>query len=88
MEVSIMSDKIRISVIGTGHRAVSVVGMLLNDSDHNVEIASVYDPDPSEMDYACDQWNATYALRCKSSQEAISSPRNVLFCSSFPVNMK
>lgn len=86
MEVFIMSDKIRISVIGTGHRAVSVVGMLLNDSDHNVEIASVYDPDQSEMDYACNQWNAKNALRCRSSQEAISVP-NVAWIMVFSPNV-
>lgn len=69
-----MDIKIGVAVIGTGHRAFGVIWSLLRDSGGNVRIVSVYDPDPAEMDYACEKWNAAEAVRCRSSQEAITAP--------------
>ena len=69
-----MNQKIGVAVVGTGNRGRGVVGRLLKDSDHNVRVAAVYDPDAAEMDFACEKWNEPDALRCKSSQEAVSAP--------------
>ena len=69
-----MNQKIGVAVVGTGNRGRGVVGRLLKDSNHNVRVAAVYDPDAAEMDFACEKWNEPDALRCKSSQEAVSAP--------------
>ena len=69
-----MNGKIGIAVIGAGNRARCVVRHLLQDSENQVRIVSVYDPDPAEMDYACETWGSSDARRSVSSQEAVSSP--------------
>ena len=69
-----MNQEIGVAVVGTGNRGRGVVGRLLKDSNHNVRVAAVYDPDAAEMDFACEKWNEPDALRCKSSQEAVSAP--------------
>ena len=69
-----MGKTIGVAVIGTGARARCVVGHLLEDSEGNVKIVSVYDPDAAEMDYACGVWKSPDARRCSSSQEAIAAP--------------
>ena len=43
-----MNQKIGVAVVGTGNRGRGVVGRLLKDSDHNVRVAAVYDPDAAE----------------------------------------
>lgn len=71
-----MEKKIRVAVIAAGNRSCAVVRNLLKDSNRNVEIASVYDPDPAQMEYAlsAEFWDSPDAKRCKSSQEAIQTP--------------
>lgn len=69
-----MPQQIRIAVIGTGNRARGVISHLLPDSQGNVKITAVYDPDPAEMEDVCKVWNMPDARRCASSQEAASSP--------------
>ena len=69
-----MEKKIKIAVIACGNRSRGVVNCLLKASKGNVEIVSVYDPDPAEMDYACKAWNTDTALHCASSIEAINAP--------------
>ena len=68
------AKKIRVAVISTGSRAVSVVKHLLEDSNRQVEIAAVYDPDKSEMAYAKGKWESPETKECSSSAEAIAAP--------------
>lgn len=70
-----MEEKhIKVAVIACGGRSQYVVGNLLRDSHRNVEIVSTYDPDPAQMERACEHWKTPETLRCKSSQEAIHAP--------------
>ena len=69
-----MQETIKIAVIACGNRARGVVNSLLKASNRKVDIVSVYDPDPAEMDFACDSWMASDARHCASSLEAINTP--------------
>lgn len=69
-----MKEKINIAIIACGNRARGVVNSLLTAAGEQVNIAAVYDPDPAEMDYACNEWKAEQARRCNSSIEAINTP--------------
>lgn len=69
-----MRETIKIAVIACGNRARGVVNSLLKASNRKVDIVSVYDPDPAEMDFACDSWMASDARHCTSSLEAINTP--------------
>ena len=69
-----MSKKIKVAVIACGNRSRGVVNRLLKAANGNVEIASVYDPDPEEMKFACDAWQASSAKHCSSSKEAVDFP--------------
>ena len=69
-----MEKQLNIAIIACGNRARGVVKNLLNAAGNKVKIASVYDPDPAEMDYACSEWKAQDALHCASSVEAINVP--------------
>ena len=69
-----MRETIKIAVIACGNRARGVVNSLLKASNRKVDIVSVYDPDPAEMDFACDSWMASDARHCASSLEAINTP--------------
>ncbi len=67
--------KIKVAVIAAGSRARVVVKNLLRDSERNVVIASVFDPDQAVMEEAILQhWNSPEAKRCGSSEEAINTP--------------
>ena len=67
--------KIKVAVIAAGSRARLVVKNLLRDSERNVVIASVFDPDQAVMEEAILQhWNSPEAKRCRSSEEAINTP--------------
>jgi len=68
------AKKIKVAVISTGSRSVSVVKHLLEDSNRQVEIAAVYDPDKSEMAYAKGKWESPETKECSSSAEAIAAP--------------
>ena len=68
------AKKIRVAVISTGSRAVTVIKHLLEDSARRVEIAAVYDPDKSEMKYAKEKWESPNAAECSTSAEAIAVP--------------
>ena len=67
-------EKIRVAVIACGNRARNVVNHLLQDSERQVEIAAVYDPDPAEMDYVREKWETPDAVACPSAQAAIDFP--------------
>lgn len=66
--------KINVAVIATGGRSSYVVGNLLRDSKHNVEVVAVFDPDQNEMEYFCNKHHITGAKLCSSSTEAINTP--------------
>ena len=51
-----MSKKIKVGVIAAGGRSQGVVNNLLRDSDRNVEIVAVYDPDKNEAKRALELW--------------------------------
>ena len=70
-----MADKnINVAVIACGNRSREVVNNLLVDSKQQVKVIAVYDPDPEEMTFACNRWNAVGVKHCQSSLEAINTP--------------
>lgn len=69
-----MQETIKIAVIACGNRARAVINCLLKASERKVDIVSVYDPYPEEMEFACNTWLAPNAKRCASSLEAINTP--------------
>lgn len=66
--------RIDVAVIAAGARSRYVVGNLLRDSERNVHVAAVYDPDRSEMEYFCNQLGLPDTKRCSSAEEAIRCP--------------
>ena len=69
-----MEKKIKIAVLGCGRRGTRVVGNLLRDSDRQVEIAAVFDPDAAEMKLVKETWETPDAVECASADEAIEQP--------------
>lgn len=69
-----MDQKIQVAVLACGNRSKSVVYNLLKDSNYNVNIAAVYDPDPQVVEDTLAHWKMTDAKRCSSYQEAINTP--------------
>lgn len=67
-----MSKKIGVAVIGTGTRAYYVVQNLLNDSDGNVEVRRIFDPDLKVAKESVEHWGNT-AVICDDYQSAIDS---------------
>ena len=66
--------KINVAVISAGNRAQRVVDHLLRDSEKNVKVVSLYDPDKSEMEYFCSKLDLPETKRCSSAAEAIGFP--------------
>ncbi len=66
--------KIQVAVIGCGNRSCTVVGNLLKDSRHEVEIAAVYDPDRSECCHSLQEWDVIHAEITSGPEEAIRFP--------------
>lgn len=61
--------KIKVAVIAAGSRARLVVKNLLRDSERNVVIASVFDPDQAVMEEAILQhWNSPEAKRSAAAK--------------------
>ena len=69
-----MDKKIQVAVLACGNRSKGVVNNLLRDSNYNVNIAAVYDPDPQVVEDTLAHWKMTDAKRCSSYQEAINTP--------------
>lgn len=69
-----MGKKIKVAVLACGNRSRSVVGNLLRDSNGNVEIVAVYDPDPQTVEVNLKHWKSPNAKSCASYQEAINTP--------------
>lgn len=74
MENFIMDRKVKIAILGCGRRCRKAVGILLNDSNRNVEIAAVYDPDLAEVEFAKNHWETPDVAVCASVQEAVNYP--------------
>lgn len=66
--------KIQIAVIGCGNRSCTVVGNLLKDFRHEVEISTVYDPDLSECRHSLQEWDVSDAQITSGPEEAIHFP--------------
>jgi len=64
---------IHISVIGAGNRARGVVNTLLKDSNREVKIVSVYDPDREIAVKSAEAWGESPQI-CASYQDAIAAP--------------
>jgi predicted dehydrogenase len=69
-----MEKKIKVAVLGCGRRSRKVVGNLLNDSGRQVELAALFDPDASEVDFAKAEWETPDAVACGSYRQAIDFP--------------
>ncbi len=69
-----MDKKIKIAVVACGNRSRKVVGQLLKDSERQVEVAAIYDPDRSEMKFVKETWGTPEAVECSDAMEAINYP--------------
>ena len=69
-----MEKKIKVAVLACGNRSRKVVLNLLNDSNRQVEIAAIYEPDPNEMTVVKETWESPDTVCCNSAQEAIDFP--------------
>ena len=69
-----MEKKIKVAVLACGNRSRKVVLNLLRDSNRQVEIAAIYDPDPNEMAFVKETWESPDTVCCESAQQAIDFP--------------
>ncbi len=71
-----MSDNkiIKVAVLGNGGRGRGVTGNLLRDSNRNVNVISVFDPDKEVSKKCLEVWNQPDAKICDSYEEAINTP--------------
>lgn len=65
---------INVAVIGAGGRGRGVTNNLLRDSDGNVKVLSVFDPDKKVAQETIDTWKSPYTKICDSYQEAVDVP--------------
>ncbi len=65
---------IGVTVLGAGGRARGVVKNLLRDSNRDVRVLSVFDPDRAEARKALAYWDAPDARVCGSFAEALAVP--------------
>jgi predicted dehydrogenase len=65
---------INVAVIGAGGRGKGVTRRLLDDSDGNVKVVAVFDPDKEVAAGALKRWNSPDTKICDSYQEAINTP--------------
>ncbi len=65
---------INVAVIAAGSRGCGVANNLLRDSDRNVKILSVFDPDKKQCETALEFWNSPDTIICNTYQEAINTP--------------
>ena len=69
-----MEKTINVAVIACGSRSRCVMGHLLKDSNRNVKILTVYDPDREVVKRALKEWNSPESKICRSYKEAINFP--------------
>ena len=68
------NKKIQVAVIACGGRSRGVVRRLLRDSQRNVQIAAIYDPDKAAMERYRKDLEIPEAKECASGTEAINTP--------------
>ena len=68
------SKKINVAVIGAGARGRGVTGNLLRDSENNVNVLAVFDPDKEIAQKTVDFWKSPKTIICDSALEAIMTP--------------
>ena len=69
-----MDKKINVAVIACGSRSRGVVAKLLKDSNGNVNVLTVYDPDRAVAKRALAEWGSPDTKICRSYKEAINFP--------------
>lgn len=72
-----MSNKkkiINVAVVGAGGRGNGVTKNLLKDSEGNVKVLSVFDPDKDVAKKTVENWGSPYTKICDTYQEAIEAP--------------
>ncbi len=69
-----VKKEIGVAVIGNGQRGKYVVNQLLKDSERNVHIVSVFDPDKECSKDVLEFWGYPEAKICSSCEEAIKTP--------------
>ena len=69
-----MDREIKVAVLGCGNRARSVVNRLLKDSNHNVKVASVFDPDMNVARETVKKWEIDEPFYAEDMQSAIDHP--------------
>lgn len=69
-----MEKKIKVAVLAGGNRARYVVENLLKDSNRQVEIIAIYDPDTEVAKGALEKWESPNATLCDSWQQAVAFP--------------
>jgi predicted dehydrogenase len=65
---------INVAVISAGGRGCGVTNNLLRDSDGNVKVAAVFDPDKKQCEKAVELWHSPETAICETYQEAINTP--------------
>jgi predicted dehydrogenase len=65
---------INVAVIAAGGRGRGVTNNLLKDSNGNVKVVSVYDPDKKQCEKALKIWDSPDAVICDTYQDAINTP--------------
>jgi predicted dehydrogenase len=66
--------QIGVAVIGAGGRGQGCTLQLLKDSDRQMKVLSVFDPDPAMSKVAIGRWESPETLIAKSFREAIAVP--------------
>ena len=72
--MSTENQVINVAVIGAGSRGNGVTNNLLKDSDGNVKVLTVFDPDKDVAQKTIEYWKSPYTKICDSYQEAIDAP--------------
>jgi predicted dehydrogenase len=64
---------IKVAVIAGGNRSRAVVKNLLDDSNGNVEVVSLFEPDPKVVELVYKDWGTTAFKVCDSYQAAVDT---------------
>ena len=69
-----MDREIKVAVLGCGNRSRGVVGRLLKDSNRNVKVVSIFDPDTEVAKEAVKKWETETPFFAADMQQAIDFP--------------
>jgi predicted dehydrogenase len=69
-----MGKEVKVAVLGLGHRPRYIVKNLLKDSEYNVKIVSVFDPDMEVARETVKQWEIDEPFYAQDMQAAIDFP--------------